>query len=305
MLSPRLKSLLLPLSLVLLTASPGTQAQNTKTTTEEVLTNESVITMTQAGLSAAIIISKIRSSKTNFNTSTDNLIRLKRERVADDVINAMVEASSSESARVSRTGAGDISKTNPNDPLSPHEAGIYLLQDSDGQKRMLQLEPSVYTQSKSGGMWKSAMTYGIAKVKSKAVLANQNARLQIDKPRPAFYFYFEVKGSGLSGSGNAYSASTSPNEFVLVKMEEKKNSRELVVGQFNMFGAESGTLDKYARPFDYEKLAPGVFKVTPRVDLTDGEYGFFYGGSSPMATYGYFGAGGGPKVFDFGIKLPR
>src|SRR5205085_11122870 len=129
------------------------------------------------------------------------------------------------------------------------------------------------------------------------------ARLQISDPRPIFYFYFEVKSSGLSNSGNTWTgSSTSPNEFVLVKMEEKDNSRELVVGQYNLFGAQSGTLDKYARPFDYEKVAPGVFKVTPRADLAGGEYGFFYGGSAPLATYGYFGPGGGPKIFDFGVK---
>ena len=37
---------------------------------------------------------------------------------------------------------------------------------------MTQLEPSISSQSKSGGFLKSAMTYGIAKIKSKAVLSN-------------------------------------------------------------------------------------------------------------------------------------
>ena len=151
------------------------------------------------------------------------------------------------------------------------------------------------------------MTYGIAKVKSKAVLSNANARLQLSTPRPVFYFYFEVKNAGLSNSGSIYSSasSTSPNEFVLVKMDQKKNGRELTVGQFSVFGAESGTLDKYSRPFDYEKLAPGVYKVTPRIDLDEGEYGFFYGGSTPIAGYGYYGAGMSPKIFDFGVKERR
>jgi hypothetical protein len=281
-------------------------AQDGAKQNEEVLTNESVITMTKAGLSNVIIVSKIRSSKTNFNVNTSELMRLKRERISDDVLSAMLDASNSTAGKVSQTGAGDSTKTDPNDPLSAHEAGIYLLQESEGQKQMLQLEPSISTQSKSGGFLASAMTYGIAKIKSKAVLANGNARLQIARPRPVFYFYFEVKNSGLSNSGNVYaSSSTSPNEFVLVKMEEKKSSRELIVGQMNAFGAQSGTMDKYARPFDYEKVAPGVYKVTPRIDLADGEYGFFYGGSTPIATYGFFGAGASPKIFDFGINLPQ
>lgn len=90
---------------------------------------------------------------------------------------------------------------------------------------------------------------------------------------------------------------------MLMKMDQKKN-RELVVGQANRFGAESGTLDKYFRAFDYEKIAPSVYKVTPRVDLNDGEYGF-YGESTPIAGYGYFGAGVSPKIFHFGIRRAR
>jgi hypothetical protein len=272
----------------------------------EVLTNDKVVTMVKAGLPASIIVNKIRASKTNFNTSTDELIRLQQSRVPAEIINAMVEASSSASTVTSRTGAGEVSRTDPHDPVSAHEAGIYLLEEKDGKRNMTQLEPSISTQSKSGGFFASAMTYGIAKIKSKAVLSNSNARLQIGTVRPVFYFYFEVKNSGLSNSGNVYSpSSTSPNEFVLVKMDQKKNGRELIVGQANVFGAQSGTLDKYSRAFDYEKLSPGVYRVTPRVDLDEGEYGFFYGGSTPIAGYGYFGAGMSPKIFDFGVKRSR
>lgn len=272
----------------------------------EVLTNDKVVTMVKAGLPTTIILNKIRSSKTNFNTSTDELIRLQQVRLPAEIINAMVEAGNKEASISSRTGAGDTTKTDPHDPASAHEAGIYLFEEKDGKRQMTQLEPSISTQGKAGGFFKSAMTYGIAKIKSKAVLANNSARLQLNTARPVFYFYFEIKNSGLSNSGNVYSGpSTSPNEFVLVKMDQKKNARELVVGQANLFGAESGTLDKYSRAFDYEKLAPGVYKVVPRVDLEDGEYGFFYGGATPIAGYGYFGAGISPKIFDFGIRRPR
>lgn len=255
------------------TSKRSSGAQDGATSTSEVLTNESVITMMKASLSPTIIVSKIRASKTKFDVSTDELIRLKDAKVPDDIVNAMVEASANPSSLTSRTGA-DVVRTDPNDPLSAHEAGIYLLEEKDGRKLMTQLEPSVSTQSKSGGFFKSAMTYGLAKIKSKAVIANPNAMLQINNPRPVFYFYFEVRNSGLSNSGNVYASSTSPNEFVLVKMDAKQKERQLVVGEANLFGAQSGTLDKYARQFDYEKIAPGVYKVTPKTELADGEYDF-------------------------------
>lgn len=285
------------MAVLLLLTLPGlnsfSQAQSTSQSGEEVLTNESVVKMVRANLSPIIIISKIRTSKTQFNLTTDELIRLQKDRVSDDVIRAMVDASSSQSARISQLGAGDITKTDPNDPLAPHEAGIYLYEEKDGKKQMTQLEPSVSKQTKSGGFLASAVTYGIAKIKFKAALAGQSAKLQLDTPRPVFYFYFEVKNSGLSGS--SYYA-TSPNEFVLVAMNMKSNSREVTVSQANVFGAQSGTMDKAAREFDYEKLSPGVYKVTPK-GLTDGEYGFYIGGGG--------GPSGGAKIFDFGIKLPR
>ena len=281
------------LSLILSGGSVVLFAQSGTGGADEVLTNEKVLTMTRAGLPPSIVVNKIRSSKTNFNTSTDELIRLKSANVPDEIINAMVEASTNASISTSRTGAGDVSRTDPNDPLATHEAGIYLFEEKDGQKKMVQLEPSISKQTKSGGFLASAVTYGIAKIKIKAALSGQTAALQIAQPRPVFYFYFEVKNSGLSSS-NYYA--TSPNEFVLVKLDTKPNSREVIISQANAFGAQSGTMDKAAREFNYEKVGAGVYKVTPKTDLVEGEYGFYNGGTGPS---------GGAKIFDFGIKTPQ
>jgi hypothetical protein len=260
----------------------------------EVLTNEKIITMTKAGLAPSIIVNKIRTSKTNFDTSTDELIRLKNARVPDDIVNAMVEATNHASAVSSSTGAGDQSKGDPNDPNSAHEAGIYLYQETNGQRKMIQLEPSISKQTKSGGFLASAVTYGIAKIKFKAALSGVNAPLQLTNPRPVFYFYFEVKGAGLSSSS---SYATSPNDFALVKLDEKNNTREVTVSQANAFGSQSGTMDKAARAFSFEKIAPGVYKVFPQADLAEGEYGFYNAAG--------LGPSGGAKIFDFGIKVPR
>lgn len=260
---------------------------------DEVLTNDSVITLSKAGLSSTIIVNKIRASKTNFNMSTDELIRLKQARIPDEIVAAMFDAAHRRSETTSTIGAGDVSKADPNDPNAAHEAGIYLLVKIDGKQKMIQLEPSVSKQQKTGGVFQSAVTYGIAKVKFKAALNGQTASLQINESRPVFYFYFEVKGAGLSTS--SYYA-TSPNEFSLVQLNVKSNTREVTVSQANAFGAQSGTMDKAARAFTYEKIAPGVYKVTPQQNLTDGEYGFFNAAGA--------GPSGGAKIFDFGIKLP-
>lgn len=279
--------------LFLVLSSPAVVAQDAPTSRGELLTNDKVVTLVKADLAHIIIVNKIRASRTNFDTSTEELIRLQRARVPAEIISAMVEASSNASAVTSRTGAGDVSKADPNDPLATHEAGIYLYHEKDGKKKMIQLEPSVSKQTKTGGFFASAMTYGIAKIKFKAALAGSTSSLQINNLRPVFYFYFEVKSSGLSSSS---SYATSPNEFVLVRFNTKSNSREVTVSQANAFGAQSGAMDKSSRAFNYEKIAPGVYKVTPQADLAEGEYGFYNGAGA--------GPTGGAKIFDFGVKLP-
>jgi hypothetical protein len=57
-------------------------------------------------------------------------------------------------------------------------------------------------------------------------------------------------------------------------------------------------MDKASRAFKVEKFGPGVYRVTPEQDLTEGEYGFYNSG----------GVGGGAtvaKIFDFGVKAAR
>jgi len=283
--------LLLALSLI---TSPSVAVTSQDGSGSEVLTNDKVLTMVKAGLPSSIIVNKIHLSKGNFDTSTDELIRLKNAKVPDEVINAIVAASSNASSEKAAIGAGDATRADPNDPLSAHEAGIYLYQEIRGEKQMIQLEPSVSKQTKSGGFLASAVTYGIAKIKFKAALAGANASLQISSARPVFYFYFEVKNAGLSNS--SYYA-TSPNEFALVKFDAKSNTREVTVSQANAFGSQSGTMDKAARAFKVEKLGAGVYRVTPQEDLTEDEYGFYNGGGAQGATVA--------KIFDFGIKFPR
>jgi hypothetical protein len=58
-----------------------------------VLTNADIVQMQKAGLSEEIILSKIGTSTTSFNTGTQDLIQLKEAGVNDNIINAMVQKS--------------------------------------------------------------------------------------------------------------------------------------------------------------------------------------------------------------------
>lgn len=73
------------------------------------LTNQDVLDMLKANLTPEVVIAKIRSSATSFDTSTAALQQLKAAAVPDEVILAMVQASSSGTAPLPATGTGAIS----------------------------------------------------------------------------------------------------------------------------------------------------------------------------------------------------
>lgn len=56
------------------------------------LTNEDIVSLIRAGLGAEVIIAKIKTSATKFDTSVEELLALKDAGVEDDVIAAMVNA---------------------------------------------------------------------------------------------------------------------------------------------------------------------------------------------------------------------
>jgi hypothetical protein len=276
----------------------------------ETLNNQSIIVLSRVGLGSPAIIAKIRTSATTFDLSTESLVALKQARVADDVIAAMLEASTQ--TTVSASAAASAS--NMSDPKTPHPSGIYVHSEWETAPRLMRLDPTTSAESKSTGRLASALTYGIARVRSKTVLSTAAARLQLPATRPAFYFYFDQTTSSLSqggGSSNPWAAITqqgqppvtSPNEFALVRLRLVGTSREIEVGSANIMGGSSGVAAVQRIDFTYEDVAPGIFKVTPLADLTPGEYGFVYssGGNSGLMAM-YMGGGGSTKVFDFGIR---
>lgn len=247
---------------------------------DEVLTNAKVIDLYNKGLSTTIIVNKIKASKNSFDVSTDALIALKDKKVPDDIVNAMVEASSKKEAVV-----GDV-----NDPMANHESGIYYDKKKGGADEMIILDPTLCSSTSSG----SNMGYGWGgSIKRKAVIDGGMARIQIEESKPVFYFYFQ-KTSGDLGNTSAWNnQSTSPSEFVLIKMVDKQKNREFVIGSSNAYSGTSNGFDKKQKvEFNFEKVKPGVYKVTPKAPLEGAEYGFVYAG----------GTQGISKVYDFGVK---
>jgi hypothetical protein len=260
---------------------------------DDTMTNDEVITLTKAGLSPSIIIGKIRSGKSNFDLSTDSLIKLKQAGVSDDIVAAMLEAKSGKSVAI---GSGPSMSGDPNDPMAKHSYGIYLFEDRDGQRKMTQLAPNVSAQNRTGGMFTSGLTYGIGKVKIKSNLPGRSAALQIKDTQPVFYFYLDITSGGLNTSSGVPST---PNEFAMIRFNQRSDNREVTIGKMNAFGAKGGLSDEYVVQFNAQDMGNGVFKITPVAPLTKGEYAFYLINSGNSNASSAVGA----KFFDFGINM--
>jgi len=261
------------------------------------MTNQDVMDLVALGLSDDVVVDKIRAAEaTDFDTGLPALKSLKEAKVSDTVIRAMISPHTSTAATsISATKAGD-----PNDPNSQHDPGIYIHAKGRNGVQMIMLEPTVYSEGKSGGVFASAMTYGIKKMKWKAVVRGAHANAKSSDSSMTFYFYFEETSAGLSHA--SFGGTSTPNEFTLVKFEVKSDTRETVVMKANAFGASSGTDEKATTPFTFTKLRPGVYKVVPTGPLKPGEYCFL--GASGGGVYGA-GAAGASRLFDFGVLPPE
>lgn len=273
-------------------------------TAQQALNNDGVIKLVKAGLSESLIIDTINASPANYDTSANGLIALKAAGLTDKEIAAIVMKSSGAGAAASTTANSNTASTapagtDPDDPTAPHEAGIYIYSASaPAGSKMTMLEPNVYTQGKTGGMFTSALTYGIAKIKTKAILRGAHANTRITDDQPVFYFYFEQRSAGLSNASTAFGSTSTPNEYTLLKFDIKKDTRETLIGSMNAFGASGGTDDKSVVGFTYKRLRPGVYKVSLNSPLQPGEYGFISSGGS--FGVGPYGGATNSRVFDFG-----
>jgi hypothetical protein len=257
----------------------------------DTLTNKSIVSLTKIGLPPATIISKIRTSITSFDVSVNALIELQKDGVNSDVINEMIKVDQGSNTSSEK----QVNSDNPNAMQKP---GIYVYNPKDSVKILKRVDPTVTSTDKTGGFGSAIaqnMTAGIAKDKIKSDLAGDKSHLQISNATPTFYFYFENNANPNADSW-FFSSATSPNEFALVKLDQKKNSREMVVGDMNAYGKSSGIPNKMKVPFDYTEVSDGIYKVTFSTPLDQGEYCFLYTSSTPSRFTNN-------KVFDFGIPI--
>ncbi len=274
------------------------------------LTVESIIQLHKAGIPESVLISKIKQMNKPFDLSTEHLLALNEAKVPAQVVLVMLDPTQDPKPSESKTAPGTVPTGaiteriapagDPNDPAAPHDSGIYIIKDSSGKTEMVLLEPAAYTGSKTGGIFGAAMTGGLIKAKQKAIIQGSRASIRVSNPQPVLYFYFEDKSAALGKAGMFGSSPiSSPNQFVCIKLEVKKNTRETIVAEVGAFGASSGTDEDKIIQFKSERIRPGVYKVTFPRSLEPGEFALLVG--SGVAGAGMAGAAMPLQIFDFAI----
>ena len=284
--------------LLFLIAIPGLSlAQGTA----DVLTNQTVVTMTKAGLPKSLILAKIQNSNTNFDVSVDAMILLKKQGVDDDVLTAM--ATKGSTGNIISASSANINGLSKNEVLlTKAESGIYSVDEKTGDP--IEMDASVFSNSKTGSGILTAVTYGIAKTKQKAILSGAQANLQLSAKKPVFYFVFPHRAPGELGSQNSenvgfYNNASSPNEFMLVKFKVSGKERQIVTGSFNDYvGFSGGIDDKNKVPYRSVKISPGLYKVFFEAPLPSGEYAFVFAGTAANTR----GEVPTQKAYDFSLS---
>ena len=237
----------------------------TSLTAQEVLTNDSLVALKKAGLSDSIIISKIKSSQTKFDVSTQGLIGLKNAGLSDQVIEAVVNARSGTAAPPAAAA-----------PAAPAAAAgtattketIYHLAGG----KYVELNPAASSMETNVSFYSN---------KSELVLKGRKAQYRVTDKKPVFY------------------SAWGPNEAPLVRMKpgSDHDDRNLKIGggSFMPFGGTQsfGVRSEDRIDVDAEKDARGLYKMSPKEPLKPGEYAF-------VLTFGS-AAGASGKVYDFGI----
>lgn len=195
-----------------------------------------------------------------------------------------------------------LASTNPNDPMSPHDSGIYLYTtDRDGSIKMIPLERAAYQGTKTGGL-KDHIPF--ASKHARAIIPGPRAAIRTLDSRPELYFYFEDKAAGLGKTYFGVQNVSNPNQFALIKLEVTKTNRQTVILEVNALGdVQTGTQGNAMIPFRSERLRSGLYKVVPTTGMEPGEYCFL----ASTALVGAYAAGtiGAVDIFDFAVSEHR
>ena len=259
---------------VLLVAFGASPAQPQNSTA---LTNQDVIGLVRSNMSESTILTVIHSARPGFNTSANELIRLRQAGVSDTIISAMVESAASRTqAAPGRPGLASRAAFNPEE---------VILVDGGQRQSLRYLTPQ---------MRSAVRAMGFGGFSQYAVLRGTRAALRLRDGRPEFL---------LAVPSNAQPESY----YTLANFAVRNNgTREVLVGGGYISYSTGIHRDRVVATTsslapDQSGAPPGftVYRIAVVNPLAPGEYAMVLYNSQVRVT-GFF-ASGLDSYFDFGV----
>lgn len=240
-----------------------------------ILTNKSILDLRAIGLSDGVIIAKIKSSESDFDTSVESLRTLKEAGVSDSILMEMIGASKLFSS---------------SQEIISDKLGIYVMDGDEYRK----IYPTVFT-GKSVNTIGVALSFGLANADVVSSIQGGHSHNKLNRDRPEFHFFFDRSNTF---SGNIFQIASSPYEFILTRLESDNDTRHLITGSANAYaGQKIGVNPESIIKFKVSSVSESEFIVIPEKPLPAGEYCFLYQGSVPQ------GNSTDQLVYDFSIPL--
>lgn len=240
---------------------------------DEPLTNSGILRLAEAGYDVAFLTRLISAANCEFDTTVTGLVELRRKGLSQRLIRHMIERNAQLNGEEA-PGAGAAAR-----PKTEEASAWYL----DGGARRERLDARMLAQDKLSGHLAAVLTMGIKPLRLKAYLLGSTARTRIRTSTPLFDI--------------GVPEGVSIEELVLVRMESRKDRREVEVASAGVYGGRrTGLRLSSVVPIEHRALAGGRYQVRPSWALAPSEYFFYWVGSADHARNV---AGRG---FDFAIQ---
>jgi hypothetical protein len=164
---------------------------------------------------------------------------------------------------ISDAGSGSI----------PSEPGMYV-QAGDGFNKML---GQIVAFTRSGSLLVSSLTVGIKTSKANVQLLGPHAQTVIGG-KPVFYFIPPRQEAD---------AGVNAGDLVLLRLEAKPKRRQFEVGARGAWRASSGISITHQIQLFRSEAKPGIYTITPTLELGKGEYALYLARGEGMQAYVY------------------
>lgn len=227
---------------------------------QETLNNDAIVKLVKAGLSDELVINTINASPAAYDTSTNGLIALKKAKVSDKVVAAMLLKASGAAPVAAVPSAVQSNGL----PPGIEDVGVYFKNSTGAWVAML---PEIVVFESSGKL-KNIASAGIVK-------GNLNGRIAGSRSRqnatfPVTFAVYLPEGAAIT-------------EYQLLRLHSNGGVREFLSASGGVLHTEAGAT-KDEVEFQPQKLASRLYQITLQPGAGRGEYGVLAPGATTSSN---------------------